>query len=165
MSYVESVHEGVHYPCDQCEHKATWAATLKTHVESAHDCYNRISSVCYCTYLHTFFELLCSEDTFIDKQVSSEQKIIFDIDHIRIIHIHLFFRSLTWKCFSVMSAQSSLLKLKEVFSTILKLMTTWCSSVMYVIANVCIIWNSKNTVKPCMKKKLRLTNILFYSCD
>jgi len=33
---VESIHEGVRYPCSKCEFAATTAGVLKTHVESKH---------------------------------------------------------------------------------------------------------------------------------
>ena len=35
--HVESKHEGVRYPCSQCEHAATTAEALKIHVKSKHD--------------------------------------------------------------------------------------------------------------------------------
>ena len=36
MTNIESVHEGVIYPCDQCEFKATKKANLLTHFKSKH---------------------------------------------------------------------------------------------------------------------------------
>ena len=35
--HVESIHEGVRYPCKQCEYAATQAGDLKRHVESKHE--------------------------------------------------------------------------------------------------------------------------------
>ena len=35
--HTESVHEGVKYPCNQCNHKATQRIGLKKHIESVHE--------------------------------------------------------------------------------------------------------------------------------
>ena len=35
--HVKSKHEGVRYPCSQCAHAATTASNLKTHVKSKHE--------------------------------------------------------------------------------------------------------------------------------
>ena len=35
--HVESIHEGVHYPCDKCPYKATTISSLKRHGESIHE--------------------------------------------------------------------------------------------------------------------------------
>ena len=32
----ESIHEGVRYPCDQCDYKASQKESLKTHRKSKH---------------------------------------------------------------------------------------------------------------------------------
>ena len=34
--HVESIHEGVRYPCDQCDYKATDKGHLKRHRNSKH---------------------------------------------------------------------------------------------------------------------------------
>ena len=34
--HVESIHEGVRYPCDQCDYKATQKGSLKRHKKSNH---------------------------------------------------------------------------------------------------------------------------------
>ena len=39
--HVESIHEGVRYPCDKCPYKATTISSLKRHGESIHE------GVCY----------------------------------------------------------------------------------------------------------------------
>ena len=36
-TYVESIHDGVKYPCNQCVHKATTQSDLKRHIKSVHD--------------------------------------------------------------------------------------------------------------------------------
>ena len=35
--HVESIHEGVRYPCDKCPYKATTISSLKRHGESIHE--------------------------------------------------------------------------------------------------------------------------------
>ena len=35
--HVENKHEGVRYPCSQCEYIATQASNLKVHVEYKHE--------------------------------------------------------------------------------------------------------------------------------
>ena len=39
--HVESIHEGLRYPCDKCPYKATTISSLKRHGESIHE------GVCY----------------------------------------------------------------------------------------------------------------------
>ena len=34
--HVESVHEGVHYPCDQCDYESTTKGKLWRHKKSSH---------------------------------------------------------------------------------------------------------------------------------
>ena len=36
MSHVKSKHEGVQFPCDQCDYKATKQGNLLRHVKSKH---------------------------------------------------------------------------------------------------------------------------------
>ena len=51
--HVESIHEGVRYPCDKCPYKATTISSLKRHGESIHEgvCY---SCACdHCEYTAT----------------------------------------------------------------------------------------------------------------
>ena len=36
IMHMKSEHEGVKYPCDQCDYKATWKHSLKRHFKSKH---------------------------------------------------------------------------------------------------------------------------------
>ena len=61
--HVESIHEGVRYPCDKCPYKATTISSLKRHGESIHEgvCYSchgggggfpglsRVNILCICS--------------------------------------------------------------------------------------------------------------------
>ena len=37
MSHIKSHHEGVKYPCDQCDYKATQKGSLLSHIKSKHE--------------------------------------------------------------------------------------------------------------------------------
>ena len=45
--HIKVIHEGVKYPCNQCDYKAKWKSSLLTHMKSKHD----ITSPCdQCDY-------------------------------------------------------------------------------------------------------------------
>ena len=37
LTHIKSIHEGIKYPCDQCDFKATHKGTLKSHMKSIHE--------------------------------------------------------------------------------------------------------------------------------
>ena len=37
LGHLKSKHEGIKYPCDQCDFKATHKGTLKSHMKSIHE--------------------------------------------------------------------------------------------------------------------------------
>ena len=41
LRHIESIHEGIRYPCDQCEYKATQRENLRTHINSIHESINK----------------------------------------------------------------------------------------------------------------------------
>merc|ERR1711964_502481 len=36
--HIQSVHNGIRYPCPHCDHQATTKGNLKTHIKYVHDC-------------------------------------------------------------------------------------------------------------------------------
>ena len=34
---IKNIHEGVRYPCEQCEYSSTTARNLKSHIENKHE--------------------------------------------------------------------------------------------------------------------------------
>ena len=37
LTHIKSIHEGVKFPCEQCDYKATWKVNLLTHIKSIHE--------------------------------------------------------------------------------------------------------------------------------
>ena len=52
----KSVHEGVKYPCDQCNYKATWSSTLQQHLKSVHEGIKYSCDQCNYTFLYVISE-------------------------------------------------------------------------------------------------------------
>ena len=36
-THIKAIHDGVKFPCDQCDYKATWKQHLLKHKKSRHD--------------------------------------------------------------------------------------------------------------------------------